>query len=535
MDRGTPNGADAASTEGKATGREAAAAPAVRTPTPPRSASTPARGIPTPPDRDTARKDDGARPKGNVDKIGGKAIRPFNVDKSGASARPSQRRGGVTTTYRQPDLGVEPHAADGTLSKLVGKAPKRDKGKLRSFWEAAGMRAEMESIKAAHDVLQSAPAKILSEGTLAEYRRALKRLDGRLPIEMAPTSSRRTAYVYRAAFIHDLLTRRLPEAVTAGKMAVADMDVDALRDAAAETQTVLALLDEYPPCPDGGGERAAPDESFYEVVRKPLPKAALRPTKGPNRKLRLNRFPKGDWRVPMWEAAMASRLSPSSLAALAVLSLVGLRPKELESGIRVEADEKSVLITLERPAKSHSGRYGLGPRTHRRFFVGSDKLAVVARWLNGFAEEAGGEAVVRIGHRHLRRIVRDLSRRAFPDIPHATPYDYRHQYSAEVKRAILEKLGSEGFDERKAIFVAEHMGHGSTVSQRSYGTAGQSGKGAIRKDRKKEAILYEVDEVKLHDPRRRVRVKRSRVEEPEADASPDVQHTPAIPDPVDLG
>lgn len=529
MDRGTPNAADAASTKGKGTGGGATAGPAARTPSPPGWASTPARAIPSPPEANSARKDDGAGPKGNVDKIGGKATRPPNVDKSGASARPWQRRGGMTTTYRQPDLGVGPHAADGTLSKLVGKVPKRDKAKLRSFWEAVGLRAEMQSIKAAHDVLQTTPAKILSEGTLAEYRRALKRLDGRLPAEMAPTSSKRTAYVYRAAVVHDLLTRRLPDAVTAGKRAVADMDVDALRDAATEAQTVLALLDEYPACPDGGGERAEPNESFYEVARKPMPKAVLRPRKGPSRKLRLNRFPKGDWRVLMWEAAMESRLSPSSIAALAVLTLVGFRPKELEGGILVRAGEKSVTMTLERPAKSHSGRYGLGPRTHRRFFVGSDKLAVVARWLNGFAEAAGGETVVRIGHRHLRRIIRDLSRRVFPDIPHATPYDYRHQYSAEVKRAILEKLGSEGFEEQKAVFVAEHMGHGSTVSQRSYGTAGQSGKGAIRKDKKKEANPFGVDEVKLHDPRRRVRVKRSRVEvaqapkpEGEVTADPDL-------------
>lgn len=390
-----------------------------------------------------------------------------------------------------------PAKTDGTLGDLVER--RRMTSEAKAFWAANRDRTAFSKVVEARKLLDGTPRRVLGEETLTEYRRAMKRLDGRLPADMAPSSSRKAAYVYRAAFVHDLLHRRLPEAVDAGSKAIVDMDVAGVAEAAAEIAEVERLLALYPPDPEQKACRQG-RKSFYDEVRKESADSVLAPADpGMTRRNRIGRFPKvegGDWRTLIWDKALEGRMRLRTLAALASLIVLGVRPKELAEGIAVDASrEAKVACTVLKPAKSHFGRYGLDTREHEYGLDGEDPWTAIARWLHAYAAASGGGVTVRIGERHLRRIVRVLSLRAMPRVDPAVPYDFRHQYAADVKKAATELKAA-----KREEYVAKRMGHCSGKSQRAYGTASRSGGGRT---------LWANEEVTLSDPSRAVGIKRT--------------------------
>ena len=327
--------------------------------------------------------------------------------------------------------------------------------------------------------------------------------------------SKRSAYLYRAALVHDALNRRLPKAVDDGRKAAAGMDAEALLAAAEEAAEALAALERYPPDMEHATIRS-PDlagTSFYESARAGLPREALAPAKpGMSRRSVLGRFPEG-WRRLIWKVAAGHRRIPlRHVAAIAVLTVAGLRPQEIHDGVFIDAtDPLAVRLTVLKPAKSHSGRFGLGPRTH---VIRAGRIADPAGWLHGYARRHGGSTVVTMRRRHLTRLVVALSRRAMPDVdPVACPYDYRHQFSADAKRAAREAFPGDSV--AREAYVAERMGHSSAKSQRAYGTAAQSRGGAVK-----------ADEVELHDPARKVRAARAST--PMPSAAPRIPQTPGM-------
>lgn len=73
------------------------------------------------------------------------------------------------------------------------------------------------------------------------------------------------------------------------------------------------------------------------------------------------------------------------------------------------------------------------------------------------------------------------------------PYDWRHQYSADLKDKAAEQFPDDA--EAQQRYVAERMGQSSSSSQRSYGTS-QQARGGV-----------DPDTVTFADPTRSVRVK----------------------------
>lgn len=441
---------------------------------------------------------DGPSPTGNVDKLGGvnvdkfdpRAPFPTDMDTTGLPDDRSYTFGPVKRRRR-------PAKTDGTLGDLAER--RRMTPEAKAFWAANRDKAAFGKVIEARKLLERTPKRVLGDATLAEYRRAIKRLDGRLPADMAPSSSRKAAYVYRAAFVHDLLHRRMPEAVDAGTEAIMGMDVAGVTEAAAEIAEVERLLAFYPPDPDQQACRQG-KKSFYDQVREESPEGVLAPADpGMSRRNRLGRFPKvdgGDWRTLIWDKALEGRMRLRTLAALASLIVLGVRPKELAGGILVDASrEAKVSCTVMKPAKSHFGRYGLDTREHEYGLDGEDAWTAIAVWLHAYAAASGGSVAVMIGERHLRRIVRVLSKRAMPRVDPAVPYDFRHQYAADVKKAATERKAP-----KREEYVAKRMGHCSGKSQRAYGTAIRSGGGTT---------LWSNEEVRLSDPSRAVGIERT--------------------------
>jgi|GEM_PF-4298136 len=456
----------------------------------------------------------------NVDTFGKRTPGSANVDKKSpwkAGLRlgpmpyhPPQPRPKIPLPEAEPE--PQGTLADGLEAVSVDRASK-------DFWAAAArsdeaVRVGMSTLGKALAALRSAPRRSYAARTLKEYERAMKRMAGWSPDDMAPGCSKRSAYLYRAAVVHDALNRRLPKAVDDGRRAAAGMDAGALLAAAGTAAEALAVLERYPPDREHTTIRS-PDlsgTSFYESARAGLPKEALAPAKpGMSRRSVLARFPEG-WRKLIWKVAAGHRRIPlRHVAAVAVLTVAGLRPQEIHDGIFIDATNAfEVRLTVLKPAKGHGGRYGLGPRTH---VLEPNAHDDPASWLHTYAKRHGGSTIVTMKRRHLARLVGALSRRAMPSVdPVACPYDYRHQASADVKLAARQAFPDDAA--ARQVYVAERMGHSAAKSQRAYGTAAQS-RGGLR-----------ADKVEIMDPTRRVKVAKTAT--PMPSAAPKAPQTPGM-------
>lgn len=375
-----------------------------------------------------------------------------------------------------------------------------------SWWMA--LRKDEPDIKDALDImlkgrdcLEMNPPSLVSPATSRKYSMWSRRMEaeGASPDEMAPRYALKTAYVIRAAYIDEVLSKRLPEAMEAGRRAIMDMDPDGLVSAAQAVEEALGRLGRFPPdrTGKGGNSRHSTTASmvgFYEAARKRaveihgpgLELATANPRL--SRRTILHRLPKG-WRDRIWSAALASGFADHNKAPFAIMRLVGCRPQEIEDGIMLEVSGKKLSITVLYPAKSHHEKYGLGTRTHTMRIIGSQ-----AKWLADYTTSHGGRIKVSVPRNRLLEISHELSKREFPAIrPPVVPYDFRHQYSADMK-AMASRIFPDSPSE-KVEFVARRMGHSATKSQWSYGTARQSG----------GAAETEADTVTFKDPSRKVR------------------------------
>lgn len=325
------------------------------------------------------------------------------------------------------------------------------------------------------------PPSRTSPNTARKYAMWNRRMEeeGVGPDEMAPRYAKTTAYVIRAAFIDECLSRRLPDGLKAGRNAIQDMDPEALVEAAVTVRDALGRLERYPP--DKQGERirrkaADPTsvESFYAAARRRAvelhgPELELaRANPNLSRRTILSRLPDG-WRDSFWAAVRDSSLPDHAKAPFAIFRLLGCRPQEVEDGILVEAAGNKLSLTVLYPAKSHHEKYGLGTRTHTMRIIGTQ-----ARWLADYAMSHGGRIKIAVPRKRLLKTARAVSGRAFPGIhPPVVPYDFRHQFSADVKAHAAGLFPDS--PSKRAEYVAERMGHSSCKSQRAYGTSKQAG------------------------------------------------------------
>lgn len=156
----------------------------------------------------------------------------------------------------------------------------------------------------------------------------------------------------------------------------------------------------------------------------------------------------GDWRVQLYETA-----TPTRKPSLAVL-WAGVRPAELENGVRVEMHQGRVALTVfGAKIGPHSGQ-----EVRRLFFSVETPLG------RALAEHAGPGGRCQVITRKATRLNKDFQKLRNVGVVKKgiSPYSLRHAFCADLK--------AEGTDPED---IARAMGHASARSQGRYGSVRQ--------------------------------------------------------------
>lgn len=169
------------------------------------------------------------------------------------------------------------------------------------------------------------------------------------------------------------------------------------------------------------------------------------------------------WREQIWNECE----NPDYKGAVALLDLVGARPCEIEKGVLVEWQEDSpyLTITLKGGKTGAEGKNGQKIRKLKiDLSTGCHRGSPKDYLMNQCFED--GYCIIKAHPKRLNDYVRRISEKLWPKKKnHITPYSYRHQTSADIKK--------DGFSKEKTAMA---MGHRSTRSQKHYGTARQGGR-----------------------------------------------------------
>lgn len=162
-----------------------------------------------------------------------------------------------------------------------------------------------------------------------------------------------------------------------------------------------------------------------------------------------------------WPSRVFSAATESLKPAIAIHFLAGVRPEELERGIRISKTPDGIEFVVGGAKVYQKGGLQVGQKERRIRLVFSTELEHQMASVLVDGEISSKKDTVRKG---LLR----LSRTLFPR--HSRPvssYNFRHLFSARLKRS-----GGVGEEE-----IALAMGHSSCRTQSMYGTARQSSGG----------------------------------------------------------
>lgn len=261
----------------------------------------------------------------------------------------------------------------------------------------------------------------VSAKTMTAYQAMICRgLAGR-----AAPRSRRSSQLYLAAFVWAarIALARLLERHTAGDPSAIEMISEQLR--------VLA-----------------------EIRAADLPKAGKRCSKRQG----LGKLPAG-WQVRLIEVAEGDDLK----ALLELLSISGVRPAEIEAGVSAVVSGGELVLTVDGAKVTETTG-----QTWRSIRISSDRPEV-SNIVRLASEQPEFKIRLKVGSAWLRRNVRTLGKRCFPDLAYSiTPYSFRHSIASDCKRA---GIGS--------VEIARLLGHRATRTQSAYGAAGLGRSGAI--------------------------------------------------------
>lgn len=165
-----------------------------------------------------------------------------------------------------------------------------------------------------------------------------------------------------------------------------------------------------------------------------------------------------DWRARMWE-----RMSPGKYrSAVAVAILFGVRPAELQKGVRVFFKDGQIAVRVEGAKVKERGNGKASGRSvgqeWREFCLTREAASVPAAFDFLAAKAAGKVVKVSSDAKAFGSTFRAASRREFGPALAPSAYALRHAFSADMKAA------GEGGERLAAM-----MGHASERSQAHYG------------------------------------------------------------------
>jgi integrase len=266
-----------------------------------------------------------------------------------------------------------------------------------------------------------AALKPVSQKTMHAYQAMICRvIEGR-----AAPRSRRTSQLYLAAW------------VWAARIALASL---LERNTAGDPSSIQTISEQL--------------RVLAEIRAADLPKAGKRCSKRQG----LGKLPAG-WQVRMIEVASDDDLK----ALLELLSISGVRPAEIEAGVSAEVCGGDLLLTID--GAKFTGTTGQKWRSVRI----SSNRPEVSNIVRLASEQPEFKIRLKVGSAWLRRNVRTLGKRCFPELAYSiAPYSFRHAVASDCKRA---GVGS--------VEIARLLGHRATRTQSAYGAAGLGRSGAV--------------------------------------------------------
>jgi len=284
-------------------------------------------------------------------------------------------------------------------------------------------------------ILNDAPSKKTED----KYRRDYQRMIARdLWPEQIGENSRRSFNAYRSSLVWCTILRiaaLYDEAAEHG----ASMSTRQAHELVNQIEAEIAILRRYPP-------RSQAMPSMWRA-----------PAGGPVHKSKrrgLGKVP------PLWRQQLLKACPASSkyFLALLVLMLTGLRPAELQHGVRVTMQGAEIAVII-RGAKVTM----IAGQPERTLWFGLDNplTAYLAKRVQ--ASAGAGFAVSIKSPGALCNFVRRLSRRVFWRRKYViSPYSYRHAFASDRK---AEKVPPEN--------IGAMLGHAVDRSQRGYGCSSQ--------------------------------------------------------------
>jgi integrase len=182
-----------------------------------------------------------------------------------------------------------------------------------------------------------------------------------------------------------------------------------------------------------------------------------------------------DWRTTICERGNNGKYRlPLLLAAL-----TGARPRELTNGVTISStcDEEYSDDLIHFKVIGAKVKKGQGQPERTISFSVTDKNPLIQLLLKTIGPEYRPEMIVKIDNSTNFTVeVRRLAKKLWPNHKHSiTAYCFRHQFSADIKAISDSDQVSKG------------LGHISTKTSRSYGTARQSNRGEQLRPLKIEA------------------------------------------------
>jgi hypothetical protein len=191
------------------------------------------------------------------------------------------------------------------------------------------------------------------------------------------------------------------------------------------------------------------------------------------------KFLPSNWRENMWERASQPEwreARPQLLPALAVLSLTGCRPSEIEHGVTMLLRGDLLVMEITGAKCTDAGGRERGQPKRRYGFKIADANADPALlFLQTLAarNKVGGIGQCRITHNadYLYNSVVELGKSVFPKLrTRVSPYCFRHQMASDLKADPAVRLED----------AASYMGHLSDYSIGKYGHSVHGRKGGRR-------------------------------------------------------
>ena len=281
----------------------------------------------------------------------------------------------------------------------------------------------------------------LSESTRREYQRVAKRS---INFSIAELTTMKRA------------TRRVAVAALKRNFALSVLRGDPSERIDAEAKLLL-LCNAFPDLETTvkARENRTLEQMFAAQVQAEKPRIVERVT---SKKQMLSSLPK-DWRERVLNESMRTR--SKYRGAICALFLTGARPEEIRRGIRFSMSEDGAIEALINCAKSRS------TEQFRTLKIGADS-SQAAKIIEGVLKQQGTLTIRYENKSALTNAVRRAGRKLFKTVRQdLTPYCFRHQFSADQKRA---GIGS--------VLVAAALGHSSDKMQSKYGSALQSAGGA---------------------------------------------------------